>query len=43
MNLPGDEIARTLAKALAQKLGVEIVVSDCDNYELWTIPPKLNS
>jgi hypothetical protein len=43
LDLPDDDVALAVAKVLAQKMGADIVVSDCDGIELWTIRPKLNS
>jgi hypothetical protein len=43
LNPPGETAARQVAQQLAQKLGAEIIVSDCDGIELWTIRRKLDS
>jgi hypothetical protein len=43
LELPNDEIAFAVAKAIAEKMGADIVVSDCDGIELWTVRPKLTS
>jgi hypothetical protein len=43
LDLPNDDVAQAVARLLAQKFGYRVVVRDSDNYELWTVRPKLNS
>jgi hypothetical protein len=43
LDLPDDDVAQAVARFLAQKFRYKVVVRDSDNYELWTIRPKLNS
>jgi hypothetical protein len=43
LDLPGEAAARALAQEPAQKSGRDIVISDCDDFELRTIRPRLNS
>jgi hypothetical protein len=43
LDLPSDEAALALARAIAQSIRSEVIVSDRDRVELWTVRPKLDS
>jgi hypothetical protein len=43
LDLPGEAIAREVAQLLAQKLGRKIIVRDGEDFELWTVGPKMDS
>ena len=43
LNLPDNAAAFAMAKLLAQRFGVEILVRDIEGTELATVRPKLDS